>query len=162
MESNCKKTNTNIYFACRKKAAAYNQRLESRENAADLLGIAPSTLANHELGITKNVPVDTVVMMSDLYNAPELKNYYCKHECPIGRTLPIATEHDTLQGITIRLLNALDDDAIKAMKRELVSMASDGEISEDEKPRLKKAQDALDSLAVVISELRMFGDRRKE
>ena len=101
-------------------------------------------------------------MMSDLYNAPELKNYYCKHECPIGRTLPIATEHDTLQGITIRLLNALDDDAIKAMKRELVSMASDGEISEDEKPRLKKAQDALDSLAVVISELRMFGDRRKE
>lgn len=79
MESNCTNCNENVYFACRKKAASYNEKLNSRESAAELLGISPSTLANHELGITKSVPVDTVVMMADLYHAPELKNMYCKN-----------------------------------------------------------------------------------
>ena len=76
MESNCTNCNENVYFACRKKAASYNEKLNSRESAAELLGISPSTLANHELGITKSVPVDTVVMMADLYHAPELKNMH--------------------------------------------------------------------------------------
>lgn len=95
MESNCTNCNENVYFACRKKAASYNEKLNSRESAAELLGISPSTLANHELGITKSVPVDTVVMMADLYKAPELKNMYCKKECPIGKGLPVSTNIDS-------------------------------------------------------------------
>ncbi len=79
MEYDCKESGENVYFACRKKAATFNEALKSRENAAELLGISTSTLANHELGITKNVPVDTIVMMADLYRAPELKYRYCKH-----------------------------------------------------------------------------------
>lgn len=66
MEFDCTKEGKNIYFACREKAAKYNDLLNSRERAAELLGISTSTLANHELGVTKNVPPDTVVMMSDL------------------------------------------------------------------------------------------------
>lgn len=81
MEFDCKKEDKNIYFACREKAAKYNDLLNSRESTAELLGISTSTLANHELGVTKNVPPDTVVMMSDLYRTPELRSYYCKHEC---------------------------------------------------------------------------------
>ena len=61
----------------------YNERLYSREGAAELLGISVSTLADYELGNTKVVPVDKVVLMADLYNAPELKTGYCKYECPI-------------------------------------------------------------------------------
>ena len=48
MESNCTNCNENVYFACRKKAASYNEKLNSRESAAELLGIYPSTLANLE------------------------------------------------------------------------------------------------------------------
>ena len=36
----------NIYFASRKKAAEYNDKLNSREAAAEMLGFSPSTLAN--------------------------------------------------------------------------------------------------------------------
>ena len=64
--------NTNMYFQARKKAATYNERLWSREGAAELLGISVSTLADYELGNTKVVPVDKVVLMADLYNAPVL------------------------------------------------------------------------------------------
>lgn len=39
----------------------YNERLYSREGAAELLGISVSTLADYELGNTKVVPVDKVV-----------------------------------------------------------------------------------------------------
>lgn len=60
--------NNNVYFKARKKAAAYNERLYSREGAAELLGISVSTLADYELGNTKVVPVDKVVLMSEMCN----------------------------------------------------------------------------------------------
>ena len=64
------KDNDNVYFLARKKAAIYNERLYSREGAAELLGVSVSTLADYELGNTKVVPVDKVVLMADLYNCP--------------------------------------------------------------------------------------------
>ena len=76
--------NDNMYFVCRKQAAKYNDKLNSRESAAELLGVSTSSLADYELGNTKVVPVDKVVLMADLYNAPELLNKYCQTECPIG------------------------------------------------------------------------------
>lgn len=45
MEFDCTKEGKNIYFACREKAAKYNDLLNSRERAAELLGISTSTLA---------------------------------------------------------------------------------------------------------------------
>ncbi len=107
MEFDCTKEGKNIYFACREKAAKYNDLLNSRERAAELLGISTSTLANHELGVTKNVPPDTVVMMSDLYKTPELRSYYCKHECPIGRNLPLATQVRMLPAGTMFLITEI-------------------------------------------------------
>ena len=38
--------NNNIYFRVRKEAAVYNEKLFSREGAAELLGISVSTLAD--------------------------------------------------------------------------------------------------------------------
>lgn len=46
-----------MYFRCRKEAALHNDRLNSRAGAAEALGISESSLAKHELGITKVVPV---------------------------------------------------------------------------------------------------------
>jgi hypothetical protein len=60
--------NNNVYFKARKKAAIYNERLYSREGAAELLGVSVSTLADYELGNTKVVPVDKVVLMAEMCN----------------------------------------------------------------------------------------------
>ena len=70
------KANSNICFRCRKEASAYNDKLSSREGAAELLGLSVSSLADYELGVTKVIPVDKIVLMADLYNAPELKVWY--------------------------------------------------------------------------------------
>ena len=153
------KGNENVYFVARKRAAMYNERLYSREGAAELLGISVSTLADYELGNTKVVPVDKVVLMADLYNAPELKTGYCKHECPICSYLPVATEVKGLEGITLRLMKRLDRDELNRIKKELVDITEDGIIDETEKPELKKILAFLDEVAESISELKIVGEK---
>jgi transcriptional regulator with XRE-family HTH domain len=153
------KGNENVYFVARKRAAMYNERLYSREGAAELLGISVSTLADYELGNTKVVPVDKVVLMADLYNAPELKTGYCKHECPICSYLPVATEVKVLEGITLRLMKRLDCDELNRIKKELVDITEDGIIDETEKPELKKILAFLDEVAESISELKIVGEK---
>lgn len=149
----------NIYFASRKNAAKYNDKLNSREAAAEMLGFSPSTLANYELGVTKNVPPDSVVMMSDLYGQPELKNYYCKHECPIGKNFPMATQESGLQGITVKILNSLDDEEIRNMKKSLLSIAADGEITVDEQEEFSQIVKTLETVESAISELRILAEK---
>lgn len=153
------KGNENVYFVARKRAAMYNERLYSREGAAELLGISVSTLADYELGNTKVVPVDKVVLMADLYNAPELKTGYCKHECPICSYLPVATEAKGLEGITLRLMKRLDWDELNRIKKELVDITEDGIIDETEKLELKKILAFLDEVAESISELKIVGEK---
>lgn len=159
MACDCMKEPKNIYLDCRKKASEYNDKLSSREMAAELLGVSVSTLANYELGITKNVPPESVVMMSDLYKAPELRNYYCKHECPIGKNFPIAVKESGLQGITVKILNSLDDEEIKSMKKSLLSIAADGEITPDEQQEFDGIVKSLETLERAISELRILAEK---
>ena len=151
--------NTNVYFKARKSASKYNERLYSREGAAELLGISVSTLADYELGNTKVVPVDKVVLMAELYNCPELKTGYCKHECPIGKNMTLATQVKNIEGIALRMIKEFDSEKINSIKKNFVDIAEDGIISEDEKPELKKIMNQLDELAIVISEIKLIGEK---
>ena len=76
MGQNPTKAASNIFCQKRKEAAKFNDRLNSREGASELIGVSPSALADYELGITKVVPVDVVIKMAEVYNAPELLSYY--------------------------------------------------------------------------------------
>ena len=151
--------NNNVYFKARKRAAVYTERLYSREGASELLGISVSTLADYELGNTKVVPVDKVVLMADLYNAPELITGYCMRECPVHGFLPLATEEKNIQGIALRLLRGFDEDSLKHMKEDLIEITEDGIISNDEIPRLKVILERLDKIAETISEMKIIGEK---
>ena len=151
--------NNNVYFKARKKAAIYNERLYSREGAAELLGVSVSTLADYELGNTKVVPVDKVVLMADLYNDPALITGYCMEECPVHGFLPLATEEKNIQGIALRLLRGFNEDELKAMKTDLIEITEDGEISPEEVPRLRAILDKLERMAEVISEMKIAGEK---
>lgn len=50
----------NPWYQARKKAAEYDDRLCSRESAAEQLGMSVSSLADAELGNTKFMPVDNI------------------------------------------------------------------------------------------------------
>ena len=151
--------NKNVYFQARKRASVSNPKLFSRESAAEMLGISPYTLADYELGSTKVVPVDKVMLMADLYNAPELITGYCRYECPIHGFLPLATEEKNIQGIALRILKGFDETELRNIKRDLIDISEDGTISDDEAPKLKEILDSLEKMAETISELKLVGEK---
>lgn len=159
MGTDCIKDNQNIYFKARKEAASYDERIYSRDGAAELLGVSVSSLADYELGNTKVVPVDKVVLMADLYRCPELKNNYCKNECPIGRNYPMATEAKSLEGTALRLLRSLDTQAIGEMSKQILDIAADGQVSEERKPELREVVRSLDVVMEAMSSMRLMAEK---
>ena len=113
----------NQCFRCRKEAAKHNDKLGSREGAAELLGISVSSLADYELGNTKVIPVDKVVLMADIYNAPELMAWYCSSECLIGKSLEMPSpEIASVERTTMKLLKQLRQGDIEQVKDMLDTM----------------------------------------
>ena len=154
-------SNDNVYFRSRKSAAKYNDKLYSREGAAELLGISSSTLSDYELGLTKTIPPDMVVKMADLYNAPDLCNRYCNRECPIGSRLNISDEIPTLDRVVLKLVNVLDDDNINDIKKKLLSIAEDGKITKDELEVIDEIEKRLSKVSRSISELMLICKKAK-
>lgn len=142
------KENQNPYFRARKQAAEWDARLESRERASELIGIAAYTLADYELGNVKRVPADKVLIMADLYNAPWLLSNYCKNECPICGFLPLATEEKNICSVTVRLLKALREDELENMKNQLLEISQDGKIRDDEVEAVRKISEYLDGMVI--------------
>lgn len=161
MGSDCTKGNENIYFRCRKEAAKYNDKLNSRESAADLLGVSVSSLADYELGNTKVVPVDKVVLMADLYNAPQLLNSYCASECPIGCRREIATEIQTLERTACRLADMVSEGKIQRYMDRLMHIAIDGRVNENEIDTMNEIVKYMSQLKVVLEELMLFDEKRR-
>lgn len=154
-------SNDNVYFRSRKSAAKYNDKIYSREGAAELLGISSSTLSDYELGLTKTIPPDMVVKMADLYNAPDLCNRYCNRECPIGSRLNISDEIPSLDRVVLRLLNVLDVDNINDIKKKLMSLAEDGKITQNEAEVVDDIEQRLSKVSKSISELMLICKKAK-
>lgn len=150
----------NLCFRCRKEAAKYNDRLNSREGAAELLGVSVSSLADYELGITKVIPVDKVVLMAELYGAPELKAWYCAEECPIGRGCPMpSAELSSVERTAMQLLKQLRESDVQDVKNTLIDITADGVISEDERADLERILEYLDGLIKAAGELKLIGTK---
>ena len=143
----------NPFCKARLEAARYNDRLFSKDGAAELLGISVSTLSDYELGITKVVPPDMVLKMADLYNAPELRNYYCRELCPLGGDMPVL-ELEDLDCISIKAFAVFRK--LNEAKDLLLDITEDGMIDESEKPQLEKILGTLDELEHVAQSLKVW------
>lgn len=150
------KAASNMYCKCRMAAAKYNDKLNSREGAAELLGLSPSTLASYELDLTKVVPVENIALMADVYNAPELRRWYCTNVCPLGEDMP-KLELAELDRITVKTLATLKN--ISNVKDDLIDIAADGVISPDEKPRLNNIIETLKEVSAVAQTLMIWAQK---
>ncbi len=116
------KAASNPWYQARIKASEYDERLRSREGAAELLGMSVSSVADAELSLSKCMPVDKAVLMADLYKAPHLINHYCLNECPIGCRHCISDEVIDIERATLKLLKILDVDRLHEIKKKLSSL----------------------------------------
>lgn len=156
MGSNPTKAADNMYCKCRLAAAKCNDKLNSREGAAELLGLSSSTLADYELGNTKVVPVDKVNLMADLYNAPELRHWYCRNVCPLGEDMP-QIELGELDRLTIKTLAVLKK--ATSVKDDLLDITLDGVITLEEKPKLEEIIQTLREVTSVAQSLIVWAEK---
>ena len=156
MSRNPTKAADNAFCIARKKAAAFNDRLNSREGAAEALGLDRSRMARIELGSLWPYP-EEVLLMADGYNAPELLNYYCCDVCPIGCRTHQRLEVAELDRLTVKLMAAMrKGDNIKSM---LLDITEDGMIDTDERPQLGQVLAYLDNISRVAAELKLWAEK---
>lgn len=155
MGTNPTKAANNIYCQCRKTAATYNEKLHSREGAAEQLGYSSSSLAGWELGTDRPSP-EAALRMADLYHAPEIKNHYCRNECPLGCDVP-KMELEDLDRISVKALSSFRKMA--AAKESLLDIVEDGIVGEDEMPELEKIMKTLDEVSGIAQSLRVWVEK---
>ncbi len=143
----------NPFCKARLEASRYNDRLFSKEGASELLGVSVSTLSDYELGVTKVIPPDMVVKMADLYNAPELENYYCTNMCPLGCNIPKASVEE-LDRISLRALATFRK--VEETREILLDITLDGVIAEDEKADLQKVLCNLEELEQIAQSMKLW------
>lgn len=55
----------NVCYKARMNAAKYDEKLRSREGAAERLGMSTSAVSDTELGLTKFMPVEKAMIMAE-------------------------------------------------------------------------------------------------
>lgn len=146
------KTSSNIFYQARCKASTHNEQLSSREGAADIMSIDRGRLYRIESGIANPYP-EEVHLMADLYNAPELRSYFCKNCCPLGEDVPEVSTSE-LDRITIKALSSFKK--LDKTKEILLDITEDGIISDNEKPEMEKVLANLEELEAITQNLRVW------
>ena len=151
-----RKAADNPFCQARLKVAEYNDQFFSKEYAAEQLHISASQLQDYELGITKCIPPENILRMADLYNAPELRNLYCREMCPLGGDVPVL-ELEDLDRITVKAMASLRK--VAQTKELLLDITEDGVISNEEKPSLVKILKTLDEISAVAQSLKVWTEK---
>lgn len=139
------KENKNIYFKQREKLGL------TRETASDLLEtIAPERIEKIENERCEPHP-DEVLVMSEKYKSPELCNYYCSNQCPIGRQYVPEVKIQNLSQIVLRLVDSLN--TVQDNQRRLIGITADGTIDDSEINDFVDIQNALEKISITVEAL---------
>lgn len=143
----------NPYYIARLTAAACNDALSSREGAAEVTGVERTRLARIELGTITPHP-DEVRVLADAYNAPELLNYYCAHDCQIGRCMDVllpAEQPDGIAQIAVQAAVALRN--AEDIRDRLLDISADGTVDAGERGELDKILGQIGQISQVAHQL---------
>lgn len=144
------KENKNIYQTSREAVSL------TRDAAAEKLSFLSSDRIE-KIENEKSLPhPDEILAMAECYKNPALCNYYCSHECPIGREYVPEIKAKDLSVITLEMLSTLN--TLSREKDRLIDIAADGEITPDEIPDFLQIHSHLDQMSQAIDSLRLWVD----
>lgn len=142
------KENKNIYQQSREAAAL------SREAAGErMVFVSSDRIERIESGRSAPHP-DEVLEMERCYRNPELSNYFCTHECPIGMKYEPEAKLRELPHTALELLAALG--AVETEKDRLIAIAADAKVSEDERAAFGEICEKLTRLETAIRAMRIW------
>lgn len=142
------KENKNIYQTSRE-----NLDLTREEAAERLRFVSEDRIEKIENERTLPHP-EEILAMAECYRNPSLCNYFCSHECPIGREYVPEIKAKELSQITLEMLATLN--TLTQAKERLIEITVDGEISEDEMPDFLAIQQELERMSMIVDSLNLW------
>ena len=140
--------NKNVYQTSREKKEL------SREAASErLVFVSPDRIEKIESGRSAPHP-DEVLEMERVYQNPTLSNYYCTHECPIGKKYVEEAELKALPQLTVELLSALH--AVEEEEKRLIDISVDGRVNDFERKQFDVILEKLAALDRSIRGMRIW------
>jgi len=98
-----------------------------------------------------------VLVMSQGYKRPSLCNYYCSHQCPIGKQYVPEVQIKELSAIVIEMLASLN--SVNRTKERLIDIAADGIISADEIEDFIYIQEELERISITVETLQLWAEK---
>ncbi len=145
------KENKNIYQQIREDLQL------SREAASELLRfIGPDRIEKIENEKSTAHP-DEVLLMADKYKRPELCNYYCANQCPIGQQYVPEIKIEDLSKIVLKMVASLN--SVSKEKDRLIEITADGKISGDELEDFIFIQEELERISITVETLQLWSER---
>jgi len=129
----------------------------TREAASELLEtLSPERIEKIENERTLPHP-DEVLTMAQKYKQPDLCNYYCANQCPIGQQYVPEIKIRDLSQIVLEMLASLN--AMQKKKERLIEITVDGKISKDELADFIYIQQELERISVAVETLQLWSER---
>ena len=149
-------TAQNVFAKARLRAAEFNPAYQTRRAASEeLVTVTEDCLKRYELGLS-TPGSDTVAILADAYNAPELRSWYCSNVCPLGQRPEIPDVSP--EGAVMRFMTSLRGTA--KLTAEISQILDDGEITAEEYEQYRsRIRPELDELSDRIESLRAELDR---
>ncbi len=138
----------NYYTKIRKEANLTQQQASDKMQT-----ISEDRLARIETEKIHITP-DDILEMAQAYHKPDLCNYYCTHECPIGKKTMQSIHAQELSSIILQMLASLN--TIEKEKNELIEITADGKISNNELPSFARIQKELDEISNTVETLKLW------
>lgn len=151
MPKKSNKEDKNPYFLKREELQL------TRDQASELLeSITADKIEKIENKRMKPHP-DEVLEMAKKYKAPELCNYFCSNQCPIGQLYVPEVTIGELSQIIIRMVASLND--VQDNQKKLISIAADGCIDDSEIEDFLKIQDKLEKISATVQALQLWSEK---
>lgn len=145
------KENKNIYQLTRESLKL------TRESASELLEtISPERIEKIENERSLPYP-DEVLAMAEKYRQPNLCNYYCANQCPIGQQYVPEIQIKDLSQIVLEMLASLN--SVSKQKDRLIEITADGKISGDELEDFIFIQEELERISITVETLQLWSER---
>jgi hypothetical protein len=145
------KENKNIYFRRREELKL------TRDQASELLEAIPSDRIEKIENERVEPHPDEVKLMAEKYKSPELCNYYCSHQCPIGQEYVPEVKIQDLSQIVLKMVSALNE--MQDEQRKLIKITADGVIEDDELEDFVHIQAELEKISLSVEALQLWSEQ---
>jgi len=102
---------------------------------------------------------EDIVALSKAYNKPELRNYYCCHQCDIGAIDAPEVIYDNVHEILVNMSISLE--SVNAKKIRLMEILADGVVNSEEVKDLNRILEELEKISVTVEAIQLWCEKMK-